>query len=184
MLGALLPMVLAKVLPALGAVSGWPTGKGRPAAVTLGRMADVVNRDVEKPEVIETAARIVAGVDGRDALAQAAAVNQWLRANTRFLRDPTDQELLREPAYMLYLIRRFGYAQGDCDDLAMLSAALLKSIGFSARFYAEAYHGGPLSPLEHVYTAVGTQAGRRRVDTQIQPNEFPRYPVRRIFREV
>lgn len=156
---------------------GWQTRGGRTAGDTLKRMADAVRRDVETPEVLEGAAAIVADVSGRDSFAQVARIADWVRAHTAFLRDPRPIEVLRGPVYMLEDIARDGVAQGDCDDVAMLAAALAQAIGIPARFIAEGYVPG--GPLAHVYTVLQTPAGWLAIDTQ-RPPGMMRQPTRQI----
>ncbi len=60
------------------------------------------------------------------------------------------EELLTSPLLMLAEIEATGRASGDCDDLAMLSASILASIGADVRFIAvgELEDGG----FSHVFT--------------------------------
>jgi len=155
---------------------GFPPHGVRTAAVTLDRMAELVNRDVETSEVIEAARAIVAGIDGRDFGAQLHAIDGWLRERTSFIRDPADDEYLQAPRLMLARAAGGRIAAGDCDDVAMLAAALAKAIGFRARFVAESY-AGPDAPFQHVYTVALTPAGWRSLDVQ-RPRELT-YPARR-----
>lgn len=154
----------------------------RTADVTLRRMAGLVNRDVEHIDLRDAAVSIVDGIDGRDVLGQLAAIDAWLREHTRFLRDPVDDELLQTPRLMLAVIARAGVAPGDCDDVAMLGAALAKAIGIRARFVAESYLG-PAAPLQHVYTVVLSPEGWRALDVQ-RPSGLHFPALRRIEQEV
>ena len=46
------------------------------------------------------------------------------------------EELLQHPVVMLQMIKMRGAATGDCDDAAVLAAALLLSVGIKVRFKA------------------------------------------------
>jgi transglutaminase-like putative cysteine protease len=46
------------------------------------------------------------------------------------------EELIQHPVVMLQMIRLRGAATGDCDDAAVLAAALLLSVGIKVRFKA------------------------------------------------
>lgn len=135
-----------------------PDGQTR---TTLEHMRAVVNASLRTPAVLETAAGIVQGIDGRDTVGQADALRRWLAMHLAFLPDPQGQETLRTPLYQLELIARGRRAQVDCDDAAILSAALGKAIGLEARFVALAFKGGP---YRHVLTELRTTRGWRDMD--------------------
>lgn len=166
------------------AVLGWRSSwGGRTAARTLARMRELVNQDVERPALWELAPRIVRDADGRDYQRQAQLLHDWLASHTQFIRDPIEDELLRTPAYMLALVAAQGVAQGDCDDVAMLAAALCKAVGFRCRFIAEAYDPGKDAPFVHVYTIALTPDGWRNFDTT-RPAGVDVAPTRRLTVEV
>lgn len=66
----------------------------------------------------------------------------------RWIDEP--DELIAPPGRMLRTIRESGSAWGDCDDGAVLAAAMFYSLGFSVRFRAviEAEDGS----FQHVWT--------------------------------
>lgn len=70
-----------------------------------------------------------AGVAGKDYEGELVAIHNWVRDNIRYTRDVQGQETLCPPEEIA-----FNSKAGDCDDMAMLDAALLASIGFSTRF--------------------------------------------------
>ena len=72
----------------------------------------------------------------------------WLERHIEFLRDPHGTELLQTPTRLLVLLGTQGYAAADCDDVAMLGAALGLSIGLRARFQLI----GQGQQYEHVWT--------------------------------
>jgi len=163
-------------------LQGFAPRGARTAEVTLERMRDLVNASVERSPVLEAARAIVRGIDGRDFAAQLGAIAWFLTSRTAFLRDPVDDEYLQSPELMLERIRHDGVAEGDCDDVAMLGAALAKAIGFRAGFVAESYQG-PAAPFQHVYAVVASPAGPRSLDVQ-RPRELTHPALRRITLEV
>lgn len=81
---------------------------------------------------------------------QVRAVQCWTQSNIRYVQDPPDVELVQTPQKTLQ------WRAGDCDDQAVLVAALLTSIGHPCQFIAVGFSGGPLS---HVLTRtkIGSQ---------------------------
>jgi len=73
---------------------------------------------------------IVSAVPNKQYAAEARAIQEWVRGNIRYTRDINGVETLQVPEKTLE------YKQGDCDDHAVLVAALLESIGHPARFRA------------------------------------------------
>lgn len=120
---------------------------------TLNRMRRLVRSSSAQPIVRWTAQHIVAGQGPRVA-DQVAALREWLAGNVEFLRDPRGVEHLTAPADLLAEGYQRGLMQGDCDDIAMLGAALGMAIGLPARFYVVGRQR-----YEHVFTALGTPDG-------------------------
>lgn len=122
---------------------------------TLERMAAIVNQSLRMPFVVESAGQIVRDVPGHDDAACAVRLREWLLTYVQFLPDPLiDGDVLRAPDYALQLIQRFGVARIDCDDCAMLAAALGKSIGLPARFLVMGF-----PEYRHVYAELLTSNG-------------------------
>lgn len=70
-----------------------------------------------------------AGVPDKDYVGEMVAIHNWVRDKMRYTRDVAGQETLCPPEEVA-----FNSNAGDCDDLAMLDAALLGSIGIVTRF--------------------------------------------------
>ncbi len=81
----------------------------------------------------------------RDAARNIAA---YVRNNVTLVDEP--DELLVDPTLMLEEIETRGVTHGDCDDAAMLVAALLRSIGLPVRF--KAVQATPDGSFGHVFT--------------------------------
>lgn len=119
---------------------------------TVQNMVALVRRETPHPSVRDLALKITAGAPGRNGAAQAAAIRAWLETVVEFRRDPTGNELLYTPSRLASLLRSRGpplYI--DCDDVAVLAAALGRAVGLKARFVVVGF-GSPNPPLRHVWT--------------------------------
>ena len=117
---------------------------------TLVRMRSLVNKSLVLPIVRGTAVGIVRPVVPRDRSGQIAAIRRFLGERIQFLRDPVGVELLHSPDWMLQEIGIRYYVTVDCDDVAILGAALGKAVGLKARFVAVAFYD-PVAPYSHVW---------------------------------
>lgn len=116
----------------------------RGTEVTLRRMADLVHGAVWQTR--QKALELVQGSkDTRDFV---AVVRNFVRLHVTVVDEP--DEILHSPVYMLGQIERLGRAYGDCDDVAMLVAALLNGLGVPARFRAVNRTDG--GSFAHVFT--------------------------------
>lgn len=106
------------------------------------------------PTVREVAADLVNGLASGSGLPQAEALKYWVGERTRFLPDPVHAEALHDPVMLLTSILHRGSVAVDCDDVAMLAAALGMSIGLRAQFVAVAFDS-PNAPFRHVWTRLG-----------------------------
>lgn len=128
--------------PRRAALSGIPNGTAG-SIVTMRAMRGLVCNAVRDPaqQVRETALLILRGVNAFSS--QAQAIQAWVQSNIEYRRDPPDVELVQTPQVTLQL------RAGDCDDQAVLVAALLQSTGHPTRFIAVGMNGNSLS---HVLT--------------------------------
>ncbi len=118
---------------------------------TLRVMARVTRHARKTLPVRQLAMRIVRGVGGhKNFKGQVSALHSWVKNNIQFVRDIHGVETIQTPEKTLE------FAQGDCDDQAVLLASLLMSVGFPARFVAVKMN--PFGPFVHVYaeTRLGT----------------------------
>lgn len=127
-----------------------PRGDGQTRA-TLGIMARTARAAVTDPAVVDAAVAIVRAIHGRDRPALIDEIAGWAAARLMFLEDPRIAgDWIRTPAKLLEEVRRHGVARGDCDDAAVLVAALGLAVGIPARFHAVAFSRG--GPFQHVWT--------------------------------
>lgn len=117
---------------------------------TLQRMRSLVNRSLAIPVVRGTAVNLMRAVVPRARGEQIRAVRRFLTDRVQFLRDPVGVELLHDPVWLLREIQTRYYVTVDCDDVAILGAALGKAAGLKARFVAVAFYD-PVAPYSHVW---------------------------------
>lgn len=134
--------------------------------LTLAQMRATVYREFLSPLVRLTASKIVAEAAGGDGVAQAEQIRDWLESHVDFLRDPDGVEMLHGPVWQIQQIQRNGNEQVDCDDVAMLSAALGKSVGLRARFVVVAFDRAN-APYRHVWTELSPPSVPVWVDMDI-----------------
>lgn len=145
--------------------------------LTMATMRFMATRDAMMPMVRLTASGIVAGLGGKDGFEQAQAIREYVAQHTEFLRDPDMVEMLHSPVWQLRQIQQRGLVQVDCDDVAMLAAALGKSIGLRARFVAVAFDGIN-APFRHIWAELSPRMVNAWVDVDTtrpaQALDFPR----------
>lgn len=133
--------------------------------LTLGQMRAMVLREFMLPDVRLCASRI-AGPYGSDGAAQAVAIRAWLEDHVAFLRDPDGVEMLHGPAWQVRRALTQGVVYVDCDDVAVLAAALGKAAGLKARFVVVGF-GSPKAPFRHVWTELAAPGSRHWIECDI-----------------
>lgn len=146
---------------------------------TLAHMRALVRQALADPLVIETAREIVQALPARDADAHALAIREYLSEHLQFIPDPRGQETTATPRYLLTAIGRHYVVQGDCDDAAVLGAALTKAIGLRARFVVLGFFR-PNAPFTHVFTAVRGRTRWWDLDTTRAARRLVQAPVTRV----
>lgn len=123
----------------------------------LDKMAELVREHRSANLVRDTAAKISQDVPAKDAGALARAVWTFVRSEIQYVLDPAGTELLQGPDVTL----RKGY--GDCDDQAILAAALLMALGVDAGFRAVAQVEA--GDFDHVYVLYWSSGQWKELDT-------------------
>lgn len=146
---------------------------------TLDAMRAIVREWRVRPEIRSLAESLIAGVPEKEFGLEAAALHAWVRDSIRYTQDVNEVETLKTPDVLL------ASRQGDCDDKAILLAALLESIGHPARFVAIAFEP---DQFEHVYveTRVGPAWNWVAAETT-EPVEFgwrPQGAISRMVRHI
>jgi hypothetical protein len=136
----------------------WDHMDDRKRIVMLRKIAEQSGRD---PRIGALSGQILAtaGVEQRNYTGQAAALLAWVQNNIAYINEPG--EILQDPLYTLKVKR------GDCDDMAILLAALSESIRLPWRYVlsgtrrgakirwieGETYPYG--AEWSHIYNALG-----------------------------
>lgn len=115
---------------------------------TLAHMARLVNGAFLDPTIRDQAAYSISGCERGNKVCHCHALNTWVSKNVRYVADPRGVELLHDPRLIARAVRDRKLVYGDCDDMSMYLAALLKSVGLDPVFRAAGYNG---RPYQHVY---------------------------------
>ena len=114
---------------------------------TLGHMRNLVNNAFIHPWIIERARSLV-GHCNRSRECEHRTLQGWVNGSMRFIRDPYGVESLFDPVtYVENSIRQGKKPSGDCDDLVMYLASLLKAVGHAPFFKVVSKYG---SDFHHV----------------------------------
>jgi len=103
------------------------------------------------PKIILLAQNICKKVTSGDYASEILALNYWVCQNIRYIADPTNMELVKDPERLVQT------GSGDCDDIATLCAAFLMAVGRQAAFMLVAFRGAPMP--SHVFAVVRTPNG-------------------------
>jgi len=128
---------------------------------TLAKMKSLAQGAAAIPLVRATAAHILEGASP-DGTEEAKLIRGWVQENTAFLRDLSTSEALYHPLEVIIEIQKHGIAQIDCEDVAMLAAALGMSVGLRARFVVLAFRKG--GPFQHVFAELAGPQGQMWID--------------------
>ncbi|MGH7596238.1 MAG: transglutaminase-like domain-containing protein [bacterium] len=85
------------------------------------------------------------GIRPKDYRGEIAALFEWVKHNIRYTRDIHRVELLHTPRRMLEL------RAGDCDDMTILLATMLKSIGHPVRLVLVGFNPHKKKLFTHIY---------------------------------
>lgn len=130
------------------------------------------------PVVRQLALAITDGIAGRSGEAQAAAIRAWLDQHVQFVRDPDGAELLIRPREAVSLLRLHGPPlRIDCDDVAVLAAALGKAVGLRARFVLVGFGPRKPQPFRHVWTELSDPVRRYWIGTDVTRAQQPLPPA-------
>lgn len=122
------------------------TPKGRAGvAYTLDAMKKLAALSKSNLTVRLIALRIISKLAQKNRIGEIEALHNFVRDNIRYVHDVRGVETLQAPEITLQV------KQGDCDDKALLLAALLESVGYKTRFRAVGFSG---ENLTHVLTDV------------------------------
>lgn len=109
---------------------------------TLLLMAGLVQKFKKNLKIRQLSLSLVQALQGKDWLGEIEALFEFVRQNIRYVQDINDVETLQWPTATLKL------QAGDCDDMAVLLATMLETIGYVTRFVAIGFQFGN---FDHVY---------------------------------
>lgn len=115
---------------------------------TLAKMVSLTNASVLDPAIRDQAALAIAGCPRGMKPCQVQAILRWTHGKVKYVADPANHELLHDPRLMARAVALGKYVYGDCDDLSMYLAAMLKAVGLHPSFRAVGYDH---KPFAHVY---------------------------------
>lgn len=121
-------------------------------------MKQVVHDSMRDPVVLDSAKMVIRSAGGKNREEQARHIAGWVSQSIRFVRDPYGIETIHTPRYMLDRIKTQGMFEADCDDYAVLSAALAKAVGLRTKFVIMGFLSKG-APWSHVYTMAETPRG-------------------------
>lgn len=106
------------------------------------------------PVIRKLALNILAqsGVKSHHFVDEALAIGDYVKRKVRYVRDPNNIEYLQDPVDMIKQIQN-NTAQGDCDDMSLLTATLLLSVGHEPFFRAVRYKSA-MGNYNHIYVFV------------------------------
>jgi len=148
----------------------WPRPDEDEAATgqTIERMQEFIAADATHPLVMAAAQEAIAGLAPNDAAGRVRAVFNWIKRRILLVTDAElaglggflqaeDAEVLIRPVDLLGMPQ----PQGDCDDFAMLGAAMLRALGISSELITIAADPADRSRYSHVYLLAILPCGRR-----------------------
>lgn len=118
---------------------------------TIKKMREVARIRSNDPLIRKLALNILeqAQVPSNFYLDEALAIGDYVKNKVRYVRDPADAEYLQDPLDLVKQIQN-GLAQGDCDDMSLLAATLLLSVGHEPSFRAVRYQDNS-GAYNHIY---------------------------------
>lgn len=116
---------------------------------TVGAMRKLAQAAAGDPAVQQLASAIILNVPSHFYADEALAIGDFVKAKVRYRRDPEGYEQLQTPQLLIDTIQN-GTAQGDCDDMALLTSALLLAIGHQP-YYRMVRYDAINGPYAHIY---------------------------------
>lgn len=123
---------------------------------TLEVMRQVARLRSTAPLVRTTAVSVVNPVAQNDNVGEVTAIASWVRSSMKYRFDPADQEQLTDPLTLLDQIARgVPTYSSDCDDMSLLTATLLLSLGYGDIYFCAVRYdpnANEQDSFDHVYT--------------------------------
>ncbi len=117
----------------------------------LVRLAVVSRSD---PSVIRAAREAVLSAPAKDREAEAAGIYRWVREHVRYTRDPLGVDTFHHARHTI------AQGAGDCDDMAILVAAMLGAVGIASRFVVISTSRSQPDRWRHIYVEALVRPGQ------------------------
>lgn len=121
---------------------------------TVSAMRQLARARSKDPFVRDFALQILRsyGVRSHNYKSEALAIGDYIKNNMRYVRDIDNVERIQDPLLILQDIQA-GKGAGDCDDMSLIIATLLLSIGAQPYFRTVRYSGA-VGPYNHIYVVL------------------------------
>lgn len=130
-------------------------------------MQGLVKQGRRNSLIREFTANLVANVPAKDFYGEAQTVFQFVQSNIRYIQDINDVETLYLPWFTLEKIVAGQNIFGDCDDISVLLASMLESIGHPCRFMAVSFEG----PEDYSHVLIQTRIGNQWITADAAEND-------------
>ncbi len=140
---------------------------------TVYMMRDLVNKSYLHPWIRERAAAILRNCN-RSPACEDFGLSNWVREKIQYVRDPAEVEALHDPITFFEKRLRSGQLVfGDCDDMSIYLASLLKAVGHSPLFRILARVG---NSFHHVHVI----CHKHILDPTMEIGRLPRQAMRAV----
>lgn len=121
---------------------------------TIKFMIKVARQRAGNPLIRQLALNILQeyGIPSHHFVEEALAIGSYVQSRVRYVRDPEHIEYLQDPVDLIAKLQD-GTAQGDCDDMSLLIATLLLSVGHQP-FYRAVRYDSAMGNFNHIYVVV------------------------------
>lgn len=136
---------------------------------TLAKMVALANAAQLDPMIRDQAALAMSGCPQGHKVCIAHALLNWVSRMVRYVPDPADHELLHDPRLIARGIAERKMVYGDCDDMSLYLATLLKAVGLQPSFRAVGYNGRPWQHVYVVFDGIKLDATRSAWTVNLQP---------------
>jgi transglutaminase-like putative cysteine protease len=93
---------------------------------------------------------VVRGLQPKDYLSEMLAVRYAVAEKCQYLNDPVTTEWVKDPERLVEEIETHGSTRADCDEIALLTATMLRQVGRDAEFVTVGF--GLPGSYSHVFT--------------------------------
>lgn len=118
---------------------------------TMTHLLIIAREQAVRPEIRVIVSRLVRPVAEKQWSNEIRAIFEYVKAGIRYLRDPEGTEYVQTPLRHIANIERDGVSFGDCDDMSLLLATLLKSAGYKTRYVIISSPGNPGTSYNHIF---------------------------------